>query len=237
MRSGPPPRPGSAVAFPVARHRTAAPLVRLVLLVGSLLVGSLLAGSVLAGTAPVRADAAGAAGADAAGADASGADASGAEASGADAGSDETPVTGSDAAAPWVWPTGTRVVVRPWDAPADDYSAGHRGLDVPAALGTAAVAVDDGTVAFAGSVGGRQVVTVDHGDGLVSTLDSISPKVAAGDVVEQGDEVGAVAVGHCPAAVPCLHLGARIDGRYVNPTPYLPAAEWPVLLPESAWDG
>lgn len=139
--------------------------------------------------------------------------------------------------APWVWPTGSRVVSRPWEAPADDYAAGHRGLDVPAAIGDAAVAVDDGTVTFAGSVAGRGVVTIDHGSGLRSTLDSVTPTVTARDTVAQGDTVGRVAVGHCPASEPCLHLGARLDDRYVDPTPYLPAAEWPVLLPEDAWSG
>lgn len=146
--------------------------------------------------------------------------------------------TGSESAAtPWVWPTGTRVVERGWEPPSDDYAAGHRGIDVPAALGTLTGAVDDGTVAFAGAVGGRTVVTVDHGDGLVSTLDSVQPLVAAGDAVRQGEPVGRVSVGHCPAVTPCLHVGARVDGRYVDPTRYLPPAEWPVLLPESAWPG
>jgi len=152
-----------------------------------------------------------------------------------------SPAPGGDdagrGAPPWVWPTGSRVVERPWDAPADDYAAGHRGIDVAAPLGTTAVAVDDGVVTFAGAVGGRPVVTIDHGAGLVSTLDSVQPSVARGDVVGQGDPVGLVAVGHCPAADPCLHLGARLDGRYVDPTPYLSAAAWPVLLPESAWPG
>jgi murein DD-endopeptidase MepM/ murein hydrolase activator NlpD len=137
----------------------------------------------------------------------------------------------------WVWPTGSRVVERAWEAPSSDYAAGHRGLDVPAALGSIASAVDDGTVAFAGAVGGRTVVTIDHGDGLVSTLDSVTPLVAAGDEVVQGAPVGRVSVGHCPASAPCLHLGARVDGRYVDPMAYLPPAEWPVLLPESAWPG
>ena len=149
------------------------------------------------------------------------------------------PVVGDDepSPAPWVWPTGSRVVSRPWEAPADDYAAGHRGLDVPAAIGDAAVAVDDGTVTFAGSVAGRGVVTIDHGGGLRSTLDSVTPSVTAGDTVAPGDTVGRVAVGHCPESEPCLHLGARLDDRYVDPTPYLPAAEWPVLLPEDAWTG
>jgi murein DD-endopeptidase MepM/ murein hydrolase activator NlpD len=137
----------------------------------------------------------------------------------------------------WIWPTGSRVVGRAWEAPSSDYAAGHRGLDVPAAVGSTASAVDDGTVAFAGAVGGRTVVTIDHGDGLVSTLDSVTPLVAAGDEVVQGTPVGRVSVGHCPASAPCLHLGARVDGRYVDPMAYLPPAEWPVLLPESAWPG
>jgi murein DD-endopeptidase MepM/ murein hydrolase activator NlpD len=137
----------------------------------------------------------------------------------------------------WVWPTGSRVVERAWEAPSSDYAAGHRGVDVPAALGSAASAVDDGTVVFAGAVGGRTVVTIDHGDGLVSTLDSVTPLVAAGDEVVQGTPVGRVSVGHCPSSAPCLHLGARIDGHYVDPMAYLPPAEWPVLLPESAWPG
>lgn len=137
----------------------------------------------------------------------------------------------------WIWPTGSRVVERAWEAPSSDYAAGHRGFDVPAALGSTATAVDDGTVAFAGAVGGRTVVTIDHGGGLVSTLDSVTPLVAAGDEVTQGTPVGRVSVGHCPASAPCVHLGARVDGRYVDPLPYLPPAEWPVLLPESAWRG
>lgn len=139
--------------------------------------------------------------------------------------------------APWVWPTGSRVVVRPWEAPADDYAAGHRGIDVPSSIGTPAVAVADGTVSFAGAVAGRSVVSVDHGGGLVSTLDSVSPEVTTGDAVSQGEVVGRVAVGHCPATDPCVHLGARLDDRYVDPTPYLPEAAWPVLLPESDWRG
>lgn len=141
------------------------------------------------------------------------------------------------AEAPWVWPTGSRAVSRPWEAPADDYAAGHRGIDVAAPLGTVVVAVDDGTVTFAGQVAGRGVVTIEHGGGLRSTVDSVAPRVATGDAVAQGDAVGTVEVGHCPAADPCLHLGARLDDRYVDPTPYLPAAAWPVLLPETAWTG
>lgn len=139
--------------------------------------------------------------------------------------------------APWVWPTGSRQVVRAWEQPDGDYGPGHRGIDVGAALGTTAVAVADGTVSFAGQVAGRGVVSIDHGEGLVSTLDSVDPTVRAGTSVEQGEPVGRVAVGHCPASAPCVHLGARRDDRYVDPLPFLPAAAWPVLLPDDAWPG
>jgi murein DD-endopeptidase MepM/ murein hydrolase activator NlpD len=187
---------------------------------GTVLSGTVLGGTVLSGTALFGA-------APSAGA-------------GVSVGSGASVGTATDSGrveARWIWPTGSRVVERAWEAPSSDYAAGHRGLDVPAALGSTASAVDDGTVAFAGAVGGRTVVTIDHGDGLVSTLDSVTPLVAAGDEVVQGAPVGRVSVGHCPASAPCLHLGARVDGRYVDPMAYLPPAEWPVLLPESAWPG
>ncbi|MBM7475121.1 murein hydrolase activator EnvC family protein [Curtobacterium herbarum] len=135
-------------------------------------------------------------------------------------------------AARWSWPTATRVVVRPWEAPATDYGPGHRGLDVPAPPGTPVTAPADGTVAFAGQVGGRPVVTIDHGGGLVSTLDPVVPSVSAGAVVRRGQGVGTVGNGHCPATAPCLHLGARVDDRYVDPLPLLPRPAWPVLLPD-----
>jgi len=63
----------------------------------------------------------------------------------------------ADAAA-WAWPTLSRVVARPFLAPADDYAPGHRGVDVATALGSTASAPADGQVAFAGAVGGRGVV-------------------------------------------------------------------------------
>ncbi|MCL9666660.1 M23 family metallopeptidase [Curtobacterium albidum] len=149
-----------------------------------------------------------------------------------------TIVAGEDEAPPpWVWPTETREVVRPFEAPADDYSAGHRGIDLASPLGASAVAVADGTVSFAGQVAGRAVVTIDHGEGLVSTLDSVDPSVTTGDTVRQGTLVGVVSVGHCPATDPCVHLGARVDGHYVDPLRFLSPAAWPVLLPESAWPG
>jgi murein DD-endopeptidase MepM/ murein hydrolase activator NlpD len=137
--------------------------------------------------------------------------------------------------AQWEWPTGSSVVVNGWRPPASAYGAGHRGIDVPAPIGTTAVAVDTGTVVFAGMVAGRPVVTIDHGGGLLSTLDAVTPAIEVGAEVVRGEVIGSVAAGsvsagHC-AGSPCLHVGARLDGEYVDPLDYLGRPDWPVLLP------
>ncbi|PZE73765.1 hypothetical protein DEI82_12995 [Curtobacterium sp. MCBD17_019] len=134
-------------------------------------------------------------------------------------------------ASAWTWPVPERVVLRPFEPPAHDYGAGHRGIDVRASVGTLALAPAAGTVVFAGPVAGRGVVTIDHGRGVRSSLDSVTPDVVVGTTVVAGTPVGRVAVGHCPAAAPCVHLGVRVDERYVDPLAYLAPAAWPVLLP------
>lgn len=131
----------------------------------------------------------------------------------------------------WVWPvTGARVV-RPYEAPVHEYAPGHRGVDLDA--GSAGVDVrspDAGVVAFAGWVVDRPVLTIDHGDGLVSTLEPVDATVLPGDRVERGAVVGALATGG-HSAPDTLHLGARRDGAYLNPLLLLGALERAVLLP------
>ncbi|MFZ7088497.1 murein hydrolase activator EnvC family protein [Curtobacterium sp. RRHDQ10] len=136
----------------------------------------------------------------------------------------------------WGWPTTTRIVLRPFEQPTGEYGPGHRGIDLRADVGAPASAPADGVVAFAGSVAGRPVVTIDFGGGLVGTLDAVAPSVQSGDAVVRGQWVGtiatgAVSAGHCGGVASCLHLGARLDGVYVDPLLYLSAPEWPVLLP------
>src|SRR4029078_11871185 len=77
------------------------------------------------------------------------------------------PATAAHAAAPWMWP-GTGAIVAGFHPPDDPYGAGHRGIDIAAAVGTLIVAPDDGVVTFAGKVGGRLFLTIDHGGGISS---------------------------------------------------------------------
>lgn len=140
------------------------------------------------------------------------------------------------AAAPdtaWTWPVGPPVLMlEPFRAPPTPYAAGHRGVDLAAAPGDAVRAPARGVVSFAGPVAGRPVLSIDHGGGVVSSIEPVSPWVAAGDVVGHGEPVGAVAMGgHCDDA--CVHLGVRVHGLYVSPLIFLGGVPRAVLLPLS----
>ncbi|GIG38443.1 murein hydrolase activator EnvC family protein [Cellulomonas phragmiteti] len=124
-------------------------------------------------------------------------------------------------------------VVRAFDPPARPWLAGHRGVDLAAEPGAAVRAPADGTVTFAGRVVDRGVVTVLHDDGRRSSLEPVSPSVAAGAHVRAGDVLGTVD-GHAHGGAhggPALHWGVREDDRYVNPWALLPGRGPVVLLP------
>ena len=78
------------------------------------------------------------------------------------------PARGALTADGWTWPV-TGPVIRGFDLPDDPYGSGHRGIDIAVSVGTTIVAPADGAVSFAGPVGGRLFLTIDHGGGLSST--------------------------------------------------------------------
>lgn len=128
----------------------------------------------------------------------------------------------------WVWPVEAVQIVRPFEAPAHRYAAGHRGLDLGAVTRVRSPAA--GTIAFAGLVAGRPVVTIDHGDGLVTTFEPVTTPLSAGDAVARGDPLGEVAEGGHTAAG-AVHFGVRWNGEYVNPLRLLGGVPLAVLLP------
>ncbi|ODT41561.1 MAG: peptidase M23 [Microbacterium sp. SCN 70-200] len=130
----------------------------------------------------------------------------------------------------WQWPIAPPRIVAPFVAPAHEYGPGHRGIDLAAPEGSDVHSPAPGVVAFAGSVAGRGVITVDHGDGLVSTFEPVVPGLAIGTVVDAGAVVGTVASGgHTPADA--VHFGVREYGEYINPMLLLGGIERAVLLP------
>ncbi|MFD4553263.1 peptidoglycan DD-metalloendopeptidase family protein [Streptomyces sp. NPDC058469] len=103
------------------------------------------------------------------------------------------------------------------------WSSGHHtGLDFPAPTGTAVHAVADGDVTGAASGGpyGNHVI-LSHGGGLASLYAHMSKILTSvGKHVTQGQEIGKVgATGNVTG--PHLHLEARVNGKSVDPMPYL----------------
>lgn len=128
----------------------------------------------------------------------------------------------------WRWPVTPVRILKHFVAPAHEYGPGHRGVDLAASGSVMAPA--SGVVAFSGTVVDRPLITIDHGDGLVTTLEPVASELSPGDAVARGDDVGTVASGGSapPGAV---HFGVRWHGEYVNPLLLLGGVPRAILLP------
>jgi len=132
---------------------------------------------------------------------------------------------------PWQWPVpGAREVVAPFRAPAHQYGPGHRGMDIAVAAGGALTAPAAGVVAFRGTVVDRPLITIDHGDGHVSTWEPVASTLRPGDTVHVGEVLGVRAAGG-HAAAGTVHIGVRHRGEYINPLPLFGTVPRAVLLP------
>ncbi len=121
---------------------------------------------------------------------------------------------------PYGWPLGgTPVVDRGFEPPHTAWGAGHRGVDLRAALGTPVLAAGAGRVAYAGLLAGRGVVVVVHPGGLRTTYEPVAAAVAVGDVVARGDVLGTLGEGHasCRPGLTCLHWGLLQGDTYLDP--------------------
>ncbi|GAB3594044.1 hypothetical protein GCM10027446_17280 [Angustibacter peucedani] len=134
----------------------------------------------------------------------------------------------------WGWPLAPRpAVVRPFRAPPTPWGAGHRGVDLAAAIGQPVLAAGAGRVTFSGVVAGRGVVVVTHAAGLRTSYEPLGRRVPTGRAVHAGDPLGVVAdagmLGHCAPAA-CVHWGLRDGARYLDPLTLVGRGP-PVLLP------
>jgi murein DD-endopeptidase MepM/ murein hydrolase activator NlpD len=130
----------------------------------------------------------------------------------------------------WIWPVRPFRLARAYVAPAHEYGPGHRGIDLELLGGSEVRAPAAGVVAFAGSVAGRGILTIDHGDGLVTTLEPVQTSVVPGAAVAADEIVATVSAGgHAPAGT--LHFGVRLHGDYINPMLLLGEVPRAILLP------
>ncbi len=156
--------------------------------------------------------------------------------------------------------SGAVSVHRPFIAPETRYSSGHRGVDFTVSAGSQVLAPADGVVHYAGFIVDRPVLSIRHEGGYLSSLEPVSAAVAEGDTITRGQTVGFLdSSNHCDGQVSssdtesvdapvdttvksfvkessphtnnCLHVGARLNGEYINPMILFGMIVRPVLLP------
>ncbi len=101
-------------------------------------------------------------------------------------------------------------------------AAFHAGLDFRGPIGTPIFSAAKGTVSFAGRKAGYgNCVEIDHGNGLMTRYAHMSRySVVPGAAVGAGAVIGAIgSTGRSTG--PHLHFEVRVDGRPVNPRPFL----------------
>ena len=101
---------------------------------------------------------------------------------------------------------------------AGPYAAGHRGVDLTVAPGDDVRPMGAGMVTWSGVVAGDAWVTVAHPDGVTTSYGpmAVPGALPIGTPVTRGDVIGR-ARGDAHGLDGRLHVGARRDGRYVDP--------------------
>jgi murein DD-endopeptidase MepM/ murein hydrolase activator NlpD len=117
----------------------------------------------------------------------------------------------------------------------DPFHAGaamHPGIDLAGSYGTPIYATADGTVLRAGwnSGGYGNLVEIDHGRGITTRYGHMSAiLVHEGDHVTRGQQVGRMgSTGRSTGNH--LHYEVRIDGRAVNPIPFMKSTDYVLAM-------
>lgn len=141
-------------------------------------------------------------------------------------------------------------VIRPFEKPAQRWSAGHRGVDLAVPENDRRVyAPAPGKVVFSGTVVNRKVLVIAHPDGRRSTFEPMDEALPVGTTVAAGEVIGTVAVTaggtserpYRRCSTVCLYWGVRQggargdgsgkDAEYINPMSLLGSKEPSILLP------
>ena len=117
----------------------------------------------------------------------------------------------------------------------DPFHAGaamHPGIDLSGAYGTPIYATADGTVLRSGwnSGGYGNLVEIDHGRGITTRYGHMSAiLVREGDHITRGQQIGRMgSTGRSTGNH--LHYEVRIDGRAVNPIPFMKSTDYVLAM-------
>jgi murein DD-endopeptidase MepM/ murein hydrolase activator NlpD len=103
----------------------------------------------------------------------------------------------------------------------------HAGLDIPGPVGTPVYATADGVVARSGRYGAYgNLIEVNHGKGIQTRYGHLSRILVASNVkVKRGQLIGMMgSTGRSTG--PHLHYEVRVDGRAINPMPFLQTTDY-----------
>ncbi|WP_448661124.1 M23 family metallopeptidase [Sphingomonas sp. CJ20] len=106
-------------------------------------------------------------------------------------------------------------------------AAMHAGVDIPGAIGTPIYATADGVISHAGRQGGYgNMVQINHGRGIETRYGHLSKILVADNTrVRRGQLIGLMgSTGRSTGSH--LHYEVRLDGRAVNPIPFLQTGEY-----------
>ncbi|MGP8298816.1 murein hydrolase activator EnvC family protein [Streptomyces inhibens] len=139
----------------------------------------------------------------------------------------EPPASAGDRAWPVAGTAGIRPAVsRGWEPPPSPWAAGHRGVDLAASAGATVRAAAPGRVAYAGTVAGRGVLTIELSRSgrlpLRTTYEPVRSTARKGQRVTAGQPVGVLQRGPFHCRGPCLHWGLRRGKTYLDPLSLLP---------------
>ena len=117
-------------------------------------------------------------------------------------------------------------------------AAMHAGVDIPGTVGTPIYATADGIISHAGRQGGYgNLVQINHGRGIETRYGHLSKiLVADNSRVRRGQMIGLMgSTGRSTGSH--LHYEVRVDGKAVNPVPFLQTGEYLTAVQNRAQGG
>ncbi|MES2987238.1 MAG: M23 family metallopeptidase [Pseudomonadota bacterium] len=111
----------------------------------------------------------------------------------------------------------------------------HAGVDIPGAIGTPIYATADGVISHAGRQGGYgNLVQINHGRGIETRYGHLSKIIVSDNTrVKRGQLIGLMgSTGRSTGSH--LHYEVRVDGKAVNPIPFLQTGEYLVQIQDRA---
>ena len=138
----------------------------------------------------------------------------------------------------WQVPLNKPVLVQEFRQPSADWSAGHRGVDYLVTTDQLVFAPHEGTVSFSGKVVDRQLLSIKHPNGMITSLEPVCSPKQKGTAVKTGEVIGTICSGdnyvsHCLPRL-CLHFSLRTENGYLSPLMVLGGLSPSRLKP---WDG